>query len=142
MTALTSAKFRVPQWELSASVFVLLLGATRQATMKFLVEVLRSGDEGERILGRLEIEEPTARKAQTKAQLLLAPWRNKGATKTRVLKYRKANQRSTRRLAVHGARRGVGERQNPAPERVGVIRDGAEHATFIAESRPNSGYYR
>jgi hypothetical protein len=110
--------------------------------MKFLVEVLRSSAEGERILGRLEIEEPTARKAQTKAQLLLAPWRNRGATKTRVLKYRKANQRSDRSLAVHGARRGVGERQSPAADGVGVIRAGAEPATFIAESRPNSGYCR
>jgi len=75
--------------------------------MKFLVKVVRATANGERILGRLEIEESSPRKARTKADLLLAPWRSRGATATRLVK--KPGNGGARRRA--SGRRG---RMNPS----------------------------
>lgn len=65
--------------------------------MKFLVEVVRSSKGRERVLSRLEIDESSPRKAETKAQLLLAPWRNSGATSTRVVSFPRRTSSLSRR---------------------------------------------
>jgi len=52
---------------------------------KFVVEVVRATGASDKILSYVEIEESSLRKARLKAQLLLAPWRELGATSTRVL---------------------------------------------------------
>jgi len=53
--------------------------------MKYLVQVVRAVDGREKVLDLVEIDESNRRKAATKAQLLLAPWRNHGATNARVV---------------------------------------------------------
>jgi len=56
---------------------------------KFVVEVVRSVGGSDKILSHVEIEEDSLRKAQLKARLMLAPWREAGATSTRLLGYRR-----------------------------------------------------
>ena len=55
----------------------------------FTVEVVRSVGASEKVLSEVEIQESSEQKARTKALLLLAPWRHRGATSTRLLKRRR-----------------------------------------------------
>jgi hypothetical protein len=51
---------------------------------KFVVEVVRSIGADDEIMKCVDIEEDSLRKARLKARLLLAPWREFGATSTRL----------------------------------------------------------
>ena len=53
---------------------------------KFVIEIVRSIGAADKVLSHVEIEEDSFRKARLKAELLLAPWRDLGATGTRVLR--------------------------------------------------------
>lgn len=70
-----------------------MLGPLR--TRKFIVEVVRTLGPSEEILARIPIEEESHDKASAKARLMLAPWRAKGATATRVRPDRTTRTNST-----------------------------------------------
>jgi len=71
----------------------------------FVVEVVSSTGVTDKILSHIEIYEDSVRKARVKAKLMLAPWRNLGATKTRLLG---CGQNGSRRGTQSSARKAAG----------------------------------
>ena len=81
---------------------VSLFGAKEpnRAAMQFIVEIVSCVAQSQKVLGQVQIDEPSRRKARTKAHLLLAPWRIRGATCAHLL-----DRRGNRLNAITSARR-------------------------------------
>jgi hypothetical protein len=64
--------------------------------MRYIVQIVLTGLEGDEVMGCVEIDELGTKRARAKAQLLMGAWRKDGANSFRLIEYPKAKSRTAK----------------------------------------------